>query len=202
MKIKKLVLGMLQENCYIVWEEDDHRALIIDPGDEPGTIVAALEEDGLHAKGILLTHGHVDHIRAVPGLVKRLSIPVWLHPAERALYVSPDNALLPWMPAVQELPEPSEVRNTIPGLCFDVIETPGHTPGGVSFHFIRAGAVFTGDTLFEGSIGRSDLPGGSSETLLRSIHEKLLALPRATLVYPGHGEPTTIGQEAAQNPFL
>lgn len=202
MKVKKLVLGILQVNCYIAWEEEDRRALVIDPADDAPAILAALEEDHLHAKGMLLTHAHVDHIRAIPALARKLSLPVWCQARERELYLSPENALPPWMPAVQGLPEPAEVRHNLPGLYFEVLETPGHTPGGVAYYFYKDGVVFTGDTLFQNSIGRTDLPGGDQDLLLRSIREKLLTLPRTTVVYPGHGEPTTIGYEAANNPFI
>ncbi len=193
---------MLDVNCYLVWDETAKEALILDPGDDADRIERELRTQGLTPKGILLTHGHVDHIRGVPGLARALGLPVWLHTAELPLYTSPQNALLPWLPAAEGLPEPARALPQAAGLTYRMLETPGHTPGGVSYYFADSATVFTGDTLFAGAIGRTDLPGGDTGVLLRSIRAELLVLPPSTVVYPGHGPETTIGDEAAENPFL
>jgi len=202
MQVACLVVGMLQVNCYLVWVEDSREALVIDPGDEGERIAAGIADRKLCPRAVLLTHGHVDHIRAVPVITKLFGVPVWCHLRERELYASPANAVLPWMPAAEGLPEPGGVLPSVPGLEYAVLETPGHTPGGVCYHFPAAGMLFSGDTLFQDSIGRADLPGGDPDVLLKSIRERLLCLPPETRVYPGHGAPTTIGAEARLNPYL
>ncbi len=200
-RMECIAVGFLEVNCYLVWADGAESALVIDPGAEPAKIEAALARLGLKPAAVLLTHGHVDHIGAVGALASKHGIPVWVHPDEMKLYRSPANALPPWIPAVQDLPEPAKEIPAVPGLAFSVLETPGHTRGGVCYYFADSAAVFTGDTLFAGSIGRTDLPGGDAATLQRSIR-KLLELPPDTAVFPGHGEPTTIGDEAACNPFI
>ena len=202
MEILTLPVGPLEVNCYLAYDPAGREALVIDPGDDAEHIVATVRENGLRPAGVLLTHAHVDHIRGVSGVVQQFGIPVMLHPDDESLYFSPANALLPWVPAATGLPQPSSVPCGLDGLSFSVIATPGHTPGGVCFHFGEASVLFSGDTLFQASIGRTDLPGGDMQTLLTSIRERLLPLPPDTRVYPGHGPPTTIGREARSNPFL
>ena len=202
MQVACVVVGMLEVNCYLVWQEDSREALVIDPGDDVERIAASIAEHELCPRAILLTHAHVDHIRAVPGIAKLFGIPVWCHARERELYASPANALLPWLPAAEGLPEPSHALPSVSGLEYTVLETAGHTPGGVCYYFPAAGMLFSGDTLFQDSIGRADLPGGNADVLLRSIRERLLCLPPETKVYPGHGAATTIGAEARLNPYL
>jgi len=135
-------------------------------------------------------------------VAREFAIPVYVHPGDAGLYGSPQNALLPWLPAAEGLPKPVGTPPVAAGLICEVLPTPGHTPGGVCYHFAAAGKVFAGDTLFQGSIGRADLPGGDLQSLLRSIQTRLLSLPADTVVYPGHGDPTTIGRERAGNPYL
>lgn len=200
--VETLEVGMLAVNCHLVWCENGRDALVIDPGDDAADIAAAVAERDLEPIGILLTHAHVDHIRGVPDLVRRFGIPAYVHPADRPLYDSPENALPPWVPAAEGLPVPAGEPPTLAGKPFSVLDTPGHTPGGVCYLFPEDGIVFAGDTLFQGSVGRTDLPGGNAERLLQSIREQLLTLPAATRVYPGHGPPTTIGSEQRSNPFF
>jgi glyoxylase-like metal-dependent hydrolase (beta-lactamase superfamily II) len=201
-QIFTLPVGMLEANCYLVWNALTLDLLLIDPGDEPARIVQAVTDRGLRPRAILLTHAHVDHIRAVPDLARRWSIPAWVAPADRPMYHSPLNALPPWVSAASNLPEPQDVPAELSGLAFRALPTPGHSPGGVCYYFPEAGIVFTGDTLFQSGIGRTDFPGGDSATLLAAIRQQLLTLPPATVIYPGHGAPSTIAEESANNPYL
>jgi glyoxylase-like metal-dependent hydrolase (beta-lactamase superfamily II) len=174
----------------------------VDPGDDGAGIVAECRRRELVVRGVLLTHAHVDHIRGVGAVAAAFGCPVRLSPADLPLYRSPANALPPWLAAAVDLPAPGTVPADLPGLAFEILETPGHTPGGGCYFFPEAGVVFTGDTLFAGAIGRADLPGGDHGALLRSIRDRLLPLPDATRVLPGHGAESTIGAERRQNPYL
>ena len=199
-------VGPLRCNCYILWS-DPADAVIIDPGDEPETIVATLESRGLTPRLILNTHGHFDHTGAVEALRKRYGAAYRIHRDE--------GPILRWIPAgtkmwgitIPAAPVPTEFiadrqRFTHDRLVVEAIHTPGHTPGSTCFYVASLQSVFTGDTLFAASIGRTDFPGGSMPQILNSIHERLLTLPPETRVFPGHGPPTTVADEAASNPFL
>ncbi len=203
MHIETLPLGALQTNCYLV-STDSGDAYVIDPGGDPERLLLRIEKLGLRPQAILLTHAHFDHIGAVPRAARELGVPVLLDSREIELYRSPRNAMLPWVPPITEvLPETVESLPAMPeGLAFRILKTPGHTPGGISFYFAAAAVVFTGDALFQGSIGRTDLPGSDSALLLRSIRGALFTLPDDTAVYPGHGDSTTIGDEKRYNPYL
>ena len=197
-----LQVGMLAVNCYLLRESGGSSTLIIDPGEEPELILQTLREHSLQPMAILLTHAHVDHIRAVPALAAECGVPVFVHPDDRELYLSPANALPPWLPAAEEPPEPAAWPPSLAEFAFDIIHTPGHTRGGVCYYFAESGILFSGDTLFQGSIGRTDLPGGNLDCLLDSIRSKLMCLPAETVAYPGHGDATTIGGERAANPYV
>lgn len=198
-----VTVGPIGTNCYLVYLEDERRLFIIDPGaDAPKILSEAARFPDVARADILLTHAHVDHISAAGDVARELGIDsVMLDPADRELYRSPYNELLPFMPAPEDLPE---VRDFETDGLFTVLSVPGHTPGGCAFFFDHGGsrALFCGDTLFSGSVGRSDLPGGDHETLINSIKTQLLTLPRLTPVFPGHGGGTTIGRELVNNPYL
>jgi glyoxylase-like metal-dependent hydrolase (beta-lactamase superfamily II) len=199
-KLKTLFLRFLSVNCYVVSDETTKRALIVDPGSGADFIKNAIDKKEVKPEGILLTHAHVDHISAVPEVAEKYNIPVWIHKEDVPLYNSPDNALKPWMDAVQSLPQPVE---TCPraGMEFRIIHTPGHSRGSCCFYFPEDKFLLSGDTLFEGTYGRTDFPGGSEIEIMRSIRDKLLALPYDVVVYPGHGGSTTIAAESRHHLF-
>ncbi len=198
-ELKTLQVGMLEVNCYLVPVEAKQRLYIIDPGSEAEKIIEAAKKFGYNDYVILLTHAHVDHICAVGNLAKNLNAPVVLDKNDCGLYNSPDNQLPPFISAAQNLPVTCE---NIADPDFEIICTPGHTPGGVCYYFKAFPALFSGDTLFDQSVGRTDLPGGDHQMLIDSINHKLMILPVSLAVYPGHGTPTTIGNEQQHNPYL
>ena len=190
MKIKKFVCNAFQENCYVV--SDGSRCVIIDPGFDAGLdgLYSYLEAEGLTPEAILLTHSHWDHILGVPALVERFGIPVKSAQAETGAF-----------PAELFFGEDgNDAGAALYG--FKVIATPGHTPDSVCYYNEDEHILFTGDTLFAGSIGRTDLPGGDYDSEIRSIMEKLIFLPGETEIYPGHGSSSTIARERMENPFL
>ncbi len=199
--IQRLSVGLLETNCYLVRPENSGILFIVDPGGAPEQIADAAEAmEDCEKRVILLTHAHVDHISGIPLLMERLNISgVYLPPGDQFLYRSPENAILPYIPAAENLPD-VKWPPAFPGI--ECIPCPGHTPGGVSYFFQSMNAIFTGDTLFRASVGRTDLPGGDSDALMSSIRENLMSLPDSLIVYPGHGPATTIGEERRQNPYL
>ena len=203
MMMMSLAVGPIDENCYLVYLEENRRLYVIDPGAAAGRIVdAAAKFPAFDEARILLTHAHVDHIGAVGEVARKLKAShVMLDPEDEAIYRSPYNEIPPILPAARDLPETTDF---ITGGDFKVLRVPGHTPGGCAFLFEDGGrnVLFSGDTLFAGSVGRTDLPGGDWETLLDSIRRELLPLPPETPVFPGHGGSTTIGAEKTQNPYL
>lgn len=203
---RQLAVGMIQANCYIAGCEETGEGVVIDPGDEADRILAEVTALGLKIKYILNTHAHFDHIMANGALVKATGAPLALHPRDLPLLRHNGGASLFGLEALPS-PEPDlelAEGDTISfgNYTLQVLYTPGHTPGHVSFYEARAGVIFDGDVLFAGGIGRTDLPGGDYETLLNSINEKLMVLPDETVVCSGHGPLTTIGQERASNPWL
>jgi glyoxylase-like metal-dependent hydrolase (beta-lactamase superfamily II) len=198
--------GSFGQNSYLLIDPASHAAVVVDPGEEHGRILAAIRHRGLAVQGIWLTHGHVDHIWGVDAVRQETGAAVWLHPGDRAWYdrfadqcrhfgfavpvplAPPDHAL-----ADGDVLELGEWR-------FEVCHVPGHSPGHVAF--VGHGLCFSGDVLFAGSIGRTDLIGGDPEQLLTSIRTRLLTLPDDTRVFTGHGPDTTIGAERSSNPFL
>ncbi len=209
MQIKTLTVGALQANCYIINQEESTKALLLDPGAEPDRIIAYLEDQGLEVEAILLTHGHCDHIGALEAIRDYSQAPVYIHPADQDYLLSPEKNLsglgfasqaLTCRPAEEAYQEGKTYH--LAGFSFEVFHTPGHTPGGVSLYFEDEGVLFSGDTLFRHSIGRTDLIGGDTATILKSIIQKLFALPENTRVFPGHMGETTIAEERNHNPFF
>lgn len=204
-QFETIVNGPFAENCYLVWDDATMGGILIDPGSEPDRILGRAEARGVRLEGIFNTHGHLDHTGAVATIAKRLNIPFALHPADRPLVATlPAQARMFGLPGVES---PEVDRDLAPGETVaiggcraKVLYTPGHTIGGVTF-FVED-LLFAGDTLFLGSIGRTDLPGGSYPQLIQSIREVLLPLGDEARVLSGHGPATTIGFERAHNPFL
>ncbi len=206
MIVKQLLLGPIQTNCYIVGCEETKEGVVIDPGDEAEQILAEVKALGLTIKYILNTHAHFDHILANGPLVKATGAPLALHPLDLPLLRQNGGAA--WF-GLESPPSPEpdlalaeSDTLTFGTHTFQVLFTPGHTAGHVSFYEAEVGIVFDGDVLFASGIGRTDLPGGDYETLMASINEKLMVLPDETIVCSGHGPVTTIGQERASNPWL
>jgi len=188
-------------NCYIVGDRKDKSALLIDPGGEPARIKDALKESELNLKFIINTHGHGDHILGN----SYFDVPVYIHRLDKDFLTDPGKNLsgmfglfLKTSKAARLLEDGEKVL--LDNLEFDIIHTPGHTPGGISIKL--DGVVFTGDTLFAGGIGRTDLPEGNEGLLFKSIKERLFALDDDTIIYPGHGPESTIGEEKRTNPFF
>jgi glyoxylase-like metal-dependent hydrolase (beta-lactamase superfamily II) len=200
-------VGQLAENCFLFRREGADRALIVDPGDEAERILHAAEELGVGIDGILLTHTHFDHIGAVAPIAKATGAPVWCPEIEKPV-LADINSYMPW-PGFGTF-EDYEADHTVSGgeklelagLEIDVILTPGHSPGHVTYSVADERAIFSGDVLFQGSVGRTDLPGGDWATLLESIRTLVDSHPEETTVYPGHMGITTLGAERATNPFL
>jgi hydroxyacylglutathione hydrolase len=204
-RVVTLTNGAFAENCYLVADPECGEAAIVDPGEEVDVFRARLAHEGWTLRAIWLTHAHLDHVAGVAALHGDHPVPIFLHPADRPLYDHlPHQAAMFGLEA--EAPPPpdrdlADGRSITVGSCgFRVVHTPGHSPGGVSL--VGHGLAFVGDTLFAGSIGRTDLPGGDLEALLASIRDKLFVLPDETVVLSGHGPATTIGAEKKDNPFV
>ena len=205
MKVVTIPNGRFAENCYLVIDEPSRECAIVDPGEEAGLIAHKLAAAGVTPVGIWITHAHVDHVLGVPRLRADTGAPVYLHPADRILYDHAPEQAAAFGVRAEALPEPDRALAggdvlRVGGLEFRVRHAPGHSPGSVVFE--GQGAAFVGDVLFQGSIGRTDLPGGDFQTLLQSIERELLPLPDSTIVYSGHGPETTVGRERGTNPFL
>jgi hydroxyacylglutathione hydrolase len=205
--VQMLTVGPIGENCFIVRREGGDRALIVDPGEEPERILAALAETGATAEAILLTHCHFDHIGAVAPVAAATGAPVYCPQLETPV-LADIMAFVPWegfgpfeSHEAEETVSGGEALE-LAGLTLDVIHTPGHSPGHVTYSVRGESAIFSGDVLFQGSVGRVDLPGGDGPTLLASIRSLMESHPAETAVYPGHMGPTTLGAERATNPFL
>jgi len=205
---EQFAVGPLQCNCIVLGDEASHQALVIDPGDECERIYAVLESHGLRVAGIIATHGHIDHVGAMAQLKERTGAPAMLHEGDVPLYqnLAMQAAWIgipaPAMTAIDRLVAEGDALS-FGTRALRVLHTPGHSPGSISLVLDeKTPTVFSGDTLFAGSVGRTDLWGGSFEALLRSIARKLLTLPDDVTVVPGHGPRTSVGAERRSNPFL
>lgn len=205
MILKRLEVGSFMSNCYILGCPETREAVVIDPGDEAGSILGVIEENQLEVKYIINTHGHVDHIGANGPVQEATGAPIVIHREDNPLLEDPQGNLSMFVGGRLELPPAGrlvEEGDTLSfgNLTLKVLHTPGHTRGGMSL--LMDGVVFTGDSLFNASIGRTDFPGGDYKQLIRAIKEKLLTLGDDTVVYPGHGPESTVGREKKVNPFL
>jgi hydroxyacylglutathione hydrolase len=206
--IDRVVVSPFATNCYIVGSESGREGIIIDPGDEAGTILERVSDLELDIKLIVLTHGHIDHIGALKAIKEATGAEMAINADDAKMLRGKGGLILSMLVSGLSYPKPpppDRLLNDgdsldIGGLNLKVIHTPGHTPGGICL--VGEGVVFSGDTLFRFGVGRTDLPGGSYRQLMESINRRLMALPDETIVYPGHGPETTIGAERTGNPFL
>jgi hydroxyacylglutathione hydrolase len=207
MDVRSFTVGQVAENCYVARRDGSDRGIVVDPGEEAERILGAIDELGIEVEAILLTHTHFDHIGAVAPVAKATGAPVWC-PEIEVPVLADIMSYVPW-PGFGPY-ESYEADHTVAGgekldlagLEIDVLFTPGHSPGHVTYSVADEGALFSGDVLFKGSVGRTDLPGGDWSTLLESIRGLVDDLPPETTVYPGHMGITTLGAERATNPFL
>lgn len=203
MRVSDFALGPLETNAYVL----DHAglAVAVDPGGDPADILGFLRDEGLTLEAVLATHLHFDHIHGLAALASATGAPILASPADEFLLATPVGGGgfmgFPKVPAFEFQPL-EEGPATFAGLECRVLSTPGHTPGSLSFHFPQARAVFVGDLLFNRSIGRTDFPGGDLDELKRSVRGKIFNLPKETVVYPGHGPETSVGDEELNNPFF
>jgi glyoxylase-like metal-dependent hydrolase (beta-lactamase superfamily II) len=209
MILERFVVGMMQTNCYLLGDPVTRQAAVIDPGGDGHRIADRLRELDLELAMILNTHGHFDHVLDAWLLKQELGGDVFLHADDQVILEDRSVGLVAPLAATSKSPRGSVDhwlregdRLQIGSLQLEVLETPGHTPGHVSFYLAAASAIFVGDTLFAGSIGRTDFPGGSYEELIRSVKTKIFPLDEATVVLPGHGPETTVGEEKRSNPFF
>lgn len=206
LKIGRMMLGICQTNCYFVYREGQNEVILFDPADRGDYIYETLAGHGLHVAGILLTHGHFDHIWGSKKLKELSGAKIYAYEEEKevcedsAVNVSAQAGRAYTVEADEYAKDGAEL--TVAGMTCRLIATPGHTKGSCCYYFEEDGILISGDTLFQESVGRTDLPTGSMSRLIRSIKEKLLCLPDEVKVYPGHGESTTIGYEKEHNAFL
>jgi len=202
-----LPVGPLQCNCSIIGDENTREAIVIDPGDDIADILAIIRKHNLQVKQIIITHAHIDHVGGAAKLKAATGAPILLNQNDYALLKMLD-AQADWLgmapPGKVEIDASAEDASVVRAGSHvaNVIHTPGHTEGSICLYFSAEKRLIAGDTLFAGSIGRTDLPGGSFEKIINSLHERVLALPDDTIVLPGHGPATTIGEERETNPFL
>jgi hydroxyacylglutathione hydrolase len=203
--IKTLVVGPIQANCFILGHEETREAAVIDPGDEAQRILATLRQDQLTLKTIINTHGHFDHVGGNRALKEATGAPILIHSGDAPMLAQLANSAAAWGMQVENSPAPDRLLEDgdeigFGDLTLRVIHTPGHSPGGIAL--FTPGHLFVGDTLFAGSIGRTDFPGGDYGTLIQSVRQRLFTLGDEVQVYPGHGPATTLGREKQFNPFF
>jgi hydroxyacylglutathione hydrolase len=207
LNIRPFVAPGFSQNGYVVWRDGMATAVAVDPGNSVPPMLRLLEEERLQLSAVLLTHAHLDHVEGVARLVNETAAAVYLHSADQFLYdhvaeqAQQFGMRVDTPPAVAHTLEHDQILS-IGDVDYHVLHVPGHSPGHVLFHVADAACAFVGDVVFQGSIGRSDLPGGDFGQLIESIRAHLLTLPDETTLYSGHGPPTTVGHERATNPFL
>ena len=204
---KRFTDGILGSNTYLLWDPDSREAAVVDAGNRIAPLADLVREQKLTMKYIILTHAHFDHIMGLSDVMEDIKIPVYVEEADLPMMMDGESNLSSgYMRGGYQFADAVPVRDgqqlQIAGFQFRVIHTPGHTPGGCCYYMEQEDVLFSGDTLFRTSVGRSDFPGGSASALVRSVKEKLLILPEETHVYPGHMEETTIGYEKRHNPFV
>lgn len=206
LRIEQYVVGPVSTNCYFAINDDTKEVVIIDPGAAAKQLAGKVTEGDLKPAAILLTHGHFDHAGAAEELANILGVKIFAHEAERETLENPNINLSEWEGKMEEYHADEyaadEAVLNLAGFEIGVLHTPGHTVGGCCYYFKEQSTLFSGDTLFCTSIGRTDFPKGSASQLIRAIKDKLMNLPDETAVYTGHGEMTTIGMERIHNPFL
>ena len=207
MILRGLVVGPIGANCFVIGDGETGEGAIIDPGGDPEEIVQAVRETGLEIRFIIGTHGHFDHTAAVKRLKEELDADFLLHRNDLFFVRRSKQSAQNWGIVIDQVPDPDGYIEdgdvlALGALELSIIHTPGHSPGGISIYIQSENVLFSGDTLFSGSVGRTDFEGGSMEVLVRSIREKLLTLPDRTVVYTGHGPQTTIGHEKVHNFFV
>lgn len=206
MKIEKFVTGIISTNCYLVSNEETRQAVIIDPAAVPRALTETVERENLEIQAVLLTHGHFDHILGLDTLLKLWQVPVYVEEEDQQILMDTQLNQSAIYMAGYTFSGARSVRDgevlSLAGYDFQVFHTPGHTRGGCCYYVASEHVLFSGDTLFQNSVGRTDFVNSSTSDLIRSIREKLLPLPDDTVVYPGHMGETTIGHERKYNPFL
>lgn len=205
MIVESLVVGPIQANCFLVGDETTREAVAIDPGDEVQRILAVINKHGWALQCILNTHGHFDHVGGNKALREATGAPILIHSGDAPMLAHLADSAAVWGMRVDNSPDPDRLledgdRVSFGGITLEVIHTPGHSPGGISL--FTPGHLFVGDTLFAGSIGRTDFPGGDYGTLIQAVRTRLFGLGDEVRVYPGHGPATSIGQERRFNPFF
>jgi glyoxylase-like metal-dependent hydrolase (beta-lactamase superfamily II) len=205
--LRHLTVGAFSENSYVIGCADSGSGVLVDPGGEVPALLQIAEQAGLRIEAIWLTHAHLDHVLGLHDAVRATGAPIWLHPDDAMLYAAAPQQGEAFGFPIDPLPpvdQPFAAGQTLRlgELTVEVLHVPGHAPGHVAFWFPAARKLVAGDVLFAGSIGRTDLPGGDYQTLIRSIREVILPLGDDVEVFPGHGPATTVGQERRSNPFL
>ena len=208
MKFETIVTGPLSVNTYLLYDEETKDCVVVDPGDEASLIIDRIEELKLIPKEIWLTHAHFDHLGALSSLFQKYKATIYLHSEDYSLYknaVEHSNVFgveIEIPPSNPSFFNMNIHKRNIGSFVIEILHTPGHTPGSVSFYNKESNMIFVGDLIFEGSVGRTDLPGGSFDVLEKSIIEQIYSKGDACVIYPGHGAKTTVGREKKNNPFV